>query len=340
MPRNNDDIVIKDEEEDRVLKSYFEQLEHSSETNLMDAPAKLLHRSALLLHKQACIYVREGDLQTAYILFLRFCKLALSPNNPMTKPLMDKALVKKALGEMERIKPLLVEAVKREFRKRKLDDTKQKLAVLRKSNASSLLSKSEDSLESLEHSTVNTLIGNSFERKIRMQVRIIEAFRQSALENTQKGIETCAVLGGTLTHNTLHITALILPRQHATPDTCTMTHEEELVQVQDQNDLLILGWIHTHPTQGLFLSSVDLHTHYGFQVLVPEAIAIVIAPSIKSELRDWGVFRIKQMQLIGECRKSGFHPHSLSDDHIYHDVYSEIDWTTESQIQIFDLRKP
>lgn len=27
-----------------------------------------------------------------------------------------------------------------------------------------------------------------------------------------------------------------------------------------------LGWIHTHPTQTCFLSSVDIHTHCGFQV--------------------------------------------------------------------------
>lgn len=38
------------------------------------------------------------------------------------------------------------------------------------------------------------------------------------------------------------------------------------------------GWIHTHPRQECFLSSVDLHTHCGFQSLLPEAIAIVCAP--------------------------------------------------------------
>ena len=42
--------------------------------------------------------------------------------------------------------------------------------------------------------------------------------------------------------------------------------------------LLTLGWIHTHPTQTCFLSSVDLHTHCGYQSLLDEAVAIVLSP--------------------------------------------------------------
>ena len=37
---------------------------------------------------------------------------------------------------------------------------------------------------------------------------------------------------------------------------------------QDRHSLLILGWIHTHPTQTVFMSSVDLHTHCSYQVWV------------------------------------------------------------------------
>lgn len=42
---------------------------------------------------------------------------------------------------------------------------------------------------------------------------------------------------------------------------------------------MVLGWIHTHPTQTCFMSSRDLHTHVGYQVMMPESIAIVCAPS-------------------------------------------------------------
>ena len=41
--------------------------------------------------------------------------------------------------------------------------------------------------------------------------------------------------------------------------------------MQDKRSLYPLGWIHTHPTQTCFLSSVDVHTQCGYQVLrLPE----------------------------------------------------------------------
>lgn len=39
-----------------------------------------------------------------------------------------------------------------------------------------------------------------------------------------------------------------------------------------------IAMFQTHPTQTAFLSSVDLHTHSGYQIMMPEAIAIVVAP--------------------------------------------------------------
>jgi proteasome lid subunit RPN8/RPN11 len=36
--------------------------------------------------------------------------------------------------------------------------------------------------------------------------------------------------------------------------------------------------LQTHPTQTAFLSSVDLHTHCAYQLMIAEAIAIVCAP--------------------------------------------------------------
>ena len=41
--------------------------------------------------------------------------------------------------------------------------------------------------------------------------------------------------------------------------------EEETFEVQDSRSLYPLGWIHTHPSQSCFLSSVDVHTHCGYQ---------------------------------------------------------------------------
>ena len=37
----------------------------------------------------------------------------------------------------------------------------------------------------------------------------------------------------------------------------------------------------THPTQTAFLSSVDLHSHFPWQKMMPEAIAIVCSPKFQ-----------------------------------------------------------
>ncbi|NXS34508.1 STALP protease, partial [Pomatostomus ruficeps] len=126
--------------------------------------------------------------------------------------------------------------------------------------------------------------------------------------NTVRGIETCGILCGKLTHNEFTITHVIVPKQTAGPDYCDMENVEELFGIQDQYDLLTLGWIHTHPTQTAFLSSVDLHTHCSYQLMLPEAIAIVCSP----KHNDTGIFRLTHagMLEVSACKKKGFHPHT------------------------------
>ncbi|XP_075698773.1 AMSH-like protease isoform X1 [Rhinoderma darwinii] len=135
-----------------------------------------------------------------------------------------------------------------------------------------------------------------------------QKFLQLAEANTSRGIETCGILCGKLTHDEFTITHVIVPKQSAGPDYCDMENVEELFNVQDQHDLLTLGWIHTHPTQTAFLSSVDLHTHCSYQLMLPEAIAIVCSP----KHNDTGIFRLTNagMLEVSGCKKKGFHPHS------------------------------
>ncbi|XP_057164661.1 AMSH-like protease isoform X3 [Ursus arctos] len=144
-----------------------------------------------------------------------------------------------------------------------------------------------------------------------------------AESNTVRGVETCGILCGKLfqtvlstrfqlksygTHNEFTITHVIVPKQSAGPDYCDVENVEELFGVQDQHGLLTLGWIHTHPTQTAFLSSVDLHTHCSYQLMLPEAIAIVCSPKHK----DTGIFRLTNagMLEVSACKKKGFHPHT------------------------------
>lgn len=89
-----------------------------------------------------------------------------------------------------------------------------------------------------------------------------------ARNNTRRGIETCGILAGTLSANDsiFTISTLIIPKQEGTTDTVQALGEEEIFDVQDSRGLYPLGWIHTHPTQSCFLSSIDVHTHCGYQV--------------------------------------------------------------------------
>ena len=143
-------------------------------------------------------------------------------------------------------------------------------------------------------------------------------FLSIALPNTRANLETCGILCGTLVSNALFISKLVIPDQEGTSDTCETINESQLFDYVDGEDLMVLGWIHTHPTQTCFMSSRDLHTHGGYQVMMPESIAIVCAPS----KGDWGVFRLTDppgMKTVLNCTQTGlFHPHSESN--IYTDA--------------------
>jgi STAM-binding protein len=146
-------------------------------------------------------------------------------------------------------------------------------------------------------------------------------FLNRAHANTSRNLETCGILCGTVISNALFISHLVIPDQTSTSDTCDTTEEgdNELFDFCDGNDLLVCGWIHTHPSQSCFLSSRDLHTSSGYQVMLPEAIAIVCAPR---QNPDWGIFRLTDppgLPAVLNCHQKGlFHPHS--EDNLYTDA--------------------
>lgn len=145
-------------------------------------------------------------------------------------------------------------------------------------------------------------------RRVVLPRDLTQRFLRLAESNTVRGTETCGVLCGRLSRDELVVSHVVVPKQTSGPDFCDMENVEELFRIQDQHNLLTLGWIHTHPTQTAFLSSVDLHTHCSFQLMLPEAIAVVCAP----RHNDVGVFRLSTAGVseVSRCRLKGFHPHS------------------------------
>ncbi|XP_042238031.1 STAM-binding protein-like [Homarus americanus] len=145
-------------------------------------------------------------------------------------------------------------------------------------------------------------------REVRVPSELMAKFMALAQPNTQRNVETCGILAGKLAQHRLLVTHLLVPKQCGTSDSCTTQQEEELFDYQDKLDLITIGWIHTHPTQTAFLSSVDLHTHCSYQLMMPEAVAIVCAPKYE----ETGFFTLTQdhgLPFIANCHQSGFHPH-------------------------------
>ncbi|XP_035540189.1 AMSH-like ubiquitin thioesterase 2 isoform X2 [Juglans regia] len=63
-----------------------------------------------------------------------------------------------------------------------------------------------------------------------------------------------------------YATTLIIPKQESTSSSCQAINEEEVFAIQNEQSLFPVGWIHTHPSQTCFLSSVDVHTQYSYQI--------------------------------------------------------------------------
>ncbi|KAI8878288.1 hypothetical protein K501DRAFT_326096 [Backusella circina FSU 941] len=180
-------------------------------------------------------------------------------------------------------------------------------------------------------------------RRLILPKQLQSQFLSIASTNTRNKIETCGILGGKLKNNVLKITTLIIPKQTGTTDTCTTENEEELFDIQDKKKKKKKKRIQcflssTHPTQTCFLSSVDLHTHCSYQLMLPEAIAIVCAPSKDP---NFGVFRLTDppgVDIISNCKATpAFHPHP--DLPIYTDAHRdghvEI---SDYKFEILDLR--
>ncbi|EOY06662.1 Associated molecule with the SH3 domain of STAM 3 isoform 1 [Theobroma cacao] len=180
---------------------------------------------------------------------------------------------------------------------------------------------------------------NSYQH-LHVPVHMMEDFLRLARANTEKNLETCGVLAGSLKNRVFHITTLIIPKQESTSDSCSTLNEEEIFEVQDKLSLFPLGWIHTHPTQTCFMSSVDLHTHYSYQIMLPEAIAIVMAPTDTSS--PHGIFHLSDpggVSIIRNCQQRGFHPHEEpSDGSPIYEHCSHVFMNPKIKFDVVDLR--
>ncbi|MBN3285860.1 STALP protease, partial [Polyodon spathula] len=323
-----------------------------------DITPRRYFRSGLEMERMAAVYLEEGNLENAFVLYNKFITLFVEklPSHrdyqqcavPEKQDIMNK-LQDVAFPRMDQLKKLLVKKYSKEHMEsmkgqskaveecyqnlkqlQLIEEERQRVSKLRKLQIESeqfrffedqlrqqdLASRKEETgpkvseqtdgreLSCLSCPSKNNTKGSSCPnlggfsespavnraldviqnqkveglRSVVIPKELSYKFLVLADNNTARGIETCGILCGKLTHNEFTITHVIVPKQSAGPDSCDMENVEELFSFQDQHNLLTLGWIHTHPTQTAFLSSVDLHTHCSYQLMLPEAIAIVCSP--------------------------------------------------------------
>ncbi|KAK7397698.1 hypothetical protein QQX98_012929 [Neonectria punicea] len=153
-------------------------------------------------------------------------------------------------------------------------------------------------------------------RSLFLPKNLRQKFLDIAEPNTRRGLEMCGILCGTPINNALFVRCLLIPDQICTTDTCETENETTMFDYCISEDLLVLGWIHTHPTQTCFMSSRDLHTQSGYQVMMPESVAIVCAPKYNP---SHGIFRLTHppgLDHVLNCnRTETFHQHSI--DNLY-----------------------
>ncbi|KAM2656115.1 hypothetical protein EV1_011662 [Malus domestica] len=110
--------------------------------------------------------------------------------------------------------------------------------------------------------------------------RLMEYFLDHAKDNTEKGLETCRILGAFLISGQFLLSPnLVYPYVHIQ----NVINDQEAFAIQNEQSPFPVGWIlvesQTHLSQSYFISSVNWHTQYSYQVMIPEAFAIVTTPT-------------------------------------------------------------
>ena len=71
----------------------------------------------------------------------------------------------------------------------------------------------------------------------------LNRFMSVASINTEQNRETCGLLLGENKDRLYVVTTLLIPKQHATSDTCAMDEEELVMQFMEDRSLITLGWV-------------------------------------------------------------------------------------------------
>jgi proteasome lid subunit RPN8/RPN11 len=127
-------------------------------------------------------------------------------------------------------------------------------------------------------------------------VKLKKAVLEDIIRHAQSAHnEIAGLLLGNMHGNTLIISDTVTGEQSGTA-THVVLSDEFLARVASQygergKKKSIVGWYHSHPSLGCFVSGTDYETQRRFQALFPDAVGLVIDPSPPERL---AVFRIQE----------------------------------------------
>jgi proteasome lid subunit RPN8/RPN11 len=140
-----------------------------------------------------------------------------------------------------------------------------------------------------------------------MRVRILPPSLAKVINHsiTNPKIEVAGLLLGMEEDDTIEIWDSVTGEQMGSSGFVVLS-EEVMARVAEylqayKIPLYIVGWYHSHPSLGLFLSPIDIRTQLTYQTLYPKAVALVIDPAryLENKKVTDDVFKVFQVAKDG-----------------------------------------
>jgi proteasome lid subunit RPN8/RPN11 len=128
---------------------------------------------------------------------------------------------------------------------------------------------------------------------VKLKKKVLDKIREQAVSSPRN--EVAGLLLGRVLRKTLFVSDIITGKQRSSATHVALEDEFLIIAATEYGRLgkrkSIVGWYHSHPSLGAFVSSLDFATQKRFQALFPDAVGLVIDPSRQEEM---SLFRIEK----------------------------------------------
>ncbi|MHA1231042.1 MAG: Mov34/MPN/PAD-1 family protein [Candidatus Helarchaeota archaeon] len=134
---------------------------------------------------------------------------------------------------------------------------------------------------------------------VKIKEKILKKIKNHALRGYQQdSSEVIGYLLGRFKNKSIEIHDIVIPEQKTTNVHAEITDERALVEYlqKNSNQNVHVGWYHSHPNIGCFLSNTDISTQKYWQRVNYRMVAIVIDP-VKKDIK---AFRLNKKNEVYE----------------------------------------